>query len=754
MSEATGGGHVFLSYASEDRLAAEKIARAIGQQGFSVWWDVDIPAGVHYPKFIEEGLKSAACVVVLWSRHSTKSRWVRNEADWGAEQDRLIPVLIDEVEIPWEFRNFQTLNLAGWSGDASDPSFARLIQGLGHRVARGEGAPDPPRPSDAGTTGTPRERSAPRLRRVPLLAGLLLVIIVAIISALQISDRLARSRALQPQEIALTPLTEDGHTRSSCISPDGKYLVYVPMREDRSSLRLRQIETGSESVLVEEAQQGIRSPIFSPDGVYVYFAMAGPVFSMSSDAEYDLFRVPMLGGSPQRIASGILGRRFACSPDGMRLVYKRTVGDSTRVQIAGVDGSGERTVASEQRGSSTPCCLAWSKAGDRIVTTTRDPVTGYESLVAFPSSGGPAHPVGNRLWQAVLDLHALADGSGLLIVGCPGSDTKTLSINLWFLPSGGAEPHRITSDLTYYYQVSADASGRKLALTYYAARRILRVLDAAGSGGYRDVLTDVLAQGRVAWAEPGRLLINQRVGSRVGIVSVDLRSGAARRIATEVDYVTELDRSRDGERLVYTSFEGGEFSIWLADAAGGSPRRLTGEGDEQCARFSPDGSWIACMYRSAADQPWVLRRRSIATGATHLLSEMEGRTPRVSPDGSLIAAAFFAADRRQREPGLVSSEGGEVRFLEGGGPFQMLDWNRDGTGLTCAGRSGAALGLYDLPLSGGAARLLWEIPAGPEAITDAAWNPAGDSLALCLQMTTYDVMLLQGLGSEMRAPRP
>ena len=73
MSPASGTKHVFLSYASEDRQTAAAIARAIEHHGFTVWWDVDIPAGVHYPESIESALKSAGCVVVLWSSHSVGS---------------------------------------------------------------------------------------------------------------------------------------------------------------------------------------------------------------------------------------------------------------------------------------------------------------------------------------------------------------------------------------------------------------------------------------------------------------------------------------------------------------------------------------------------------------------------------------------------------------------------------------------------------------------------------------------------------
>lgn len=761
MTDAAGRRHVFLSYASEDRLLAAKIARAIESHGFTVWWDVDIPAGVHYPKFIEDGLKSAACIVVLWSRNSITSRWVRNEADWGAEHDRLVPVLVDDSEIPWEFRNLQTLDLTDWIGDKDDGAFPRLIQGLSRLAPTTGHAPEKSRISDArppraAPTVEPASRRSARVRLSPARTALLIVAAVLVAVVILRVLRPASKARVPSAELSYTPLTGDGRTRSSGISPDGKYLVYVPMSGGRSSLQVKQIDTGSESVLVREELQGIRSPVFSPDGGSIYFAMTGPAFSMNADAEYDLFRVSMLGGAPQRVAAGIIGRRFDCSPDGTRLVYKRITADSTVIQIGGVDGSAERTIASEPRSLSTPCCLTWSDADDQIITTTRDSATGSVSIVTVPSTGGAARPVGNRLWQAVQDLHTLADGSGLLVVGTPASDEKALNVDVWFLPRGRADFQRVTNDMTNYYQVSADATGRKLALTFSTQRRNLRVLAVKSGGDYRDVSTDVVANGHVVWAAPGRLFANQRVGNRIGIVSIDLNSGATSRIATDVDYVSDLDVSPNGGRLAYTAFRGSDLSIWMANGDGSSPRRLTeDEGDEHSPQFSPDGSWIASMYRAGADKPWVLRRRSVESGATRQLSDLDARPPlRISPDGTLIVASLLSPERKQYALAVVPSDGGEPRFLDVRGASGVLDWNPAGTGLTCFSRAGAALRVYDVPLSGNEPRPLAEIPAGPESITDADWSVAGDSLALCLEMRTYDVMLLQRPGGGGSGSRP
>ena len=43
---------IFISYASEDRLRAEPLAKALEEQGWSVWWDRTIPPGETFDQVI------------------------------------------------------------------------------------------------------------------------------------------------------------------------------------------------------------------------------------------------------------------------------------------------------------------------------------------------------------------------------------------------------------------------------------------------------------------------------------------------------------------------------------------------------------------------------------------------------------------------------------------------------------------------------------------------------------------------------
>jgi hypothetical protein len=118
---------VFISYASADRPKARLIAAIIEEQGWSVWWDRIIPAGRTFEQVIESELNAAKCVLVLWSKASVESSWVREEATEGRRRQILVPVLIDEVRIPLGFRSIQAADLTNWEGTPSDSRLGKLI---------------------------------------------------------------------------------------------------------------------------------------------------------------------------------------------------------------------------------------------------------------------------------------------------------------------------------------------------------------------------------------------------------------------------------------------------------------------------------------------------------------------------------------------------------------------------------------------------------------------------------------------------
>ena len=107
---------VFLSYDRDDVARARPIAAALEEAGHSVWWDRHIKGGAQYTKAIEQALKAANAVVVLWSERSVDSAWVRDEAAAGRDGGRLVPVRLDAATPPMGFRQYQTIDMSRRTG--------------------------------------------------------------------------------------------------------------------------------------------------------------------------------------------------------------------------------------------------------------------------------------------------------------------------------------------------------------------------------------------------------------------------------------------------------------------------------------------------------------------------------------------------------------------------------------------------------------------------------------------------------------
>ena len=81
---------IFISYASVDRPIARRLADALEARGWSVWWDhSNLRGGEHFDRVIEEAIRGAKVVVVVWSKASVESGWVRDEATLALEEKKL-----------------------------------------------------------------------------------------------------------------------------------------------------------------------------------------------------------------------------------------------------------------------------------------------------------------------------------------------------------------------------------------------------------------------------------------------------------------------------------------------------------------------------------------------------------------------------------------------------------------------------------------------------------------------------------------
>lgn len=161
---------IFLSYNREDQAVARRFAEAFRAEGFDVWWDVALRTGEAYDKVTETALRTAKAVVVLWSRKSVESRWVRAEATLADRNHTLVPCMIEPCERPIMFELTHTADLAHWDGDVGDKAWLAYLSDVKRFVAKGAPAPIDSSPTDKTKRAASRLWRRVRRRKLAIAA--------------------------------------------------------------------------------------------------------------------------------------------------------------------------------------------------------------------------------------------------------------------------------------------------------------------------------------------------------------------------------------------------------------------------------------------------------------------------------------------------------------------------------------------------------------------------------------------------------
>jgi adenylate cyclase len=131
---------VFISYARPDEPDAERVAAALRDSGFGVWRDDELPAHRAYAEVIEERLRGARAVVVLWSAAAARSQWVRAEADTARSAGTLVQATLDGCVPPLPFNQIQCADLGDWQGAEDSAGWRKLVASVAALAGAGGSA--------------------------------------------------------------------------------------------------------------------------------------------------------------------------------------------------------------------------------------------------------------------------------------------------------------------------------------------------------------------------------------------------------------------------------------------------------------------------------------------------------------------------------------------------------------------------------------------------------------------------------------
>jgi TolB-like protein len=228
---------VFLSYASQDAEAAQRICEALRAAGIEVWFDQsELRGGDAWDQSIRKQIKTCALFlpVISHTTHDRREGYFRLE--WKLAVDRchlmdadmafLLPVVIDDTRddderVPERFREVQWTRLPG--GVTPAPFVERV-----RRLLSGESAQEPTRTASAAAYAsaapTTAEPVPPSWRSKTALLATIAVVVVAL--GYLVANQLVLSKRVA--EVGAAPGSAAQHASAIAFSPPPHSIAVLP----------------------------------------------------------------------------------------------------------------------------------------------------------------------------------------------------------------------------------------------------------------------------------------------------------------------------------------------------------------------------------------------------------------------------------------------------------------------------------------------------------------------------------------------
>ena len=594
-----------------------------------------------------------------------------------------------------------------------------------------------------------------------LLAGLL----IAAAAVYGVYSLLQRPAATAFQSFSITQLTNTGKVENAAISPDGRFLLSVQSDNGNESLWLRNIPTGSDTQVLPASGQSFASLVFSPDGNSFYFRETA-----GGSAAFNLFRAPLLGGSPALLAKDVDGGPVF-SPDGKRIVYARYNDpelNKWRLLEADADGANEKVLYVEPAPGGPVAELSWSPDGKRVAISTLTLNSKSLSQIRFfDFARGSVEPFVAPADKIILGNAWAPDGRGIFVAYVPRGEHLSVQtqIGLFSYPDGAFRP--ITNDLTDHSSLSLSADGHTLATVQKETSTQIVLMPPSGAGPLTLVpgLSARETLPSFSWTGDGQLLISH--GDRLvrqhtdGTHAVTLLSDPAAWISAPV--------SCDSDRWIALNWmvhgQGSASRIWRANPEGSDLVPLTSGEFGSFWGCSPDGKWL---YYTEQVTNGVLRvaagggKPEFVPGANPPNSLTAQAT--LSPDGKTLAIFTEVLNPESKtyfnRIVLASLDSGvrnldldpvlKAVFRSQGPPDSAgFHFSPDGKSLAFVIDEAGQDNIWIQPLDGSKGRRLTHFN-DPEKIQDFRWSPDGKTLAMLRFSSVSDVILLRDTGNGSR----
>jgi serine/threonine protein kinase len=589
-------------------------------------------------------------------------------------------------------------------------------------------------------------------RKVSFAGALLLATVLLLPSAMYL--RSVR-KALPFQKFEMSQLTNGGKELLPAISPDGKYVAYVSTQFSHftgipayghESLWLRQI-SGSEVQILPPANVDYRTVTFSSDGQYLYFLQTEAGTTSDSGT---LYRIPVLGGRPQRLVSDVDTpppitsiANVALSPDAKRLAFERTLASKKQSVLvaANEDGAEARTLIS--RPASQGCAIpAWSPDGTIIAAFcgSRD---NKVQLFWVSAAGGPERPVSDRLWAYAYGAAWLSDGRGLIV---NVQDANGVPSHFAYVPYPSGEVRQLTNDLNLYLGLSLTADSRTIATIQKDYLDQLWTVPFAEPEHAKTVSTGGWAPG---WTATGSIVYVLDTVKRRSVGIMDAAGSNVQELSDGSDVmVVEPRPSPDNRYIVFEGDRSGVMQVWRIDINGEHPVQLTRTNDVSTSglEVSYDSKWVFYGRQINADiEIWKVPIEGgdpVAVASKPAL-HTPGSYLTVSPNGEFLAYTYVdsSVEPARGVAVLPLKTSSPPRLL--GTPADCVRWTPDSRALLYSAERDGVSNIWMQALVGGPPRQITHFSS--DRIHSFDLSKDGRQLVVAREITADHVVLIRDI---------
>jgi serine/threonine protein kinase len=537
------------------------------------------------------------------------------------------------------------------------------------------------------------------------------------------------------QSLEVVKLTNSGNVADAAISPDGKYVVYVADELGKQSLWLRHVPTAS-SVMIA-APDGVRYQglSFSIDSNYIYYVR------QEKDQIGTLYQIPVVGtGATRKLASHV-DSAVTFSPDGQRLAFVRAGQSTSKIIIAGIDGSGERELVSGDKteGFTSP---SWSPDNTMIAYAVATFNDGFHmTLVANAVNGGAQKIISSRRWYSIKRLSWLGDNSSLVI---DASDQPYGVFQLWQISYPDDRAERITNDLNNYPALGLTANADVLVTVKSDKSTNIWLMRLNDPAHARKLISGVGNYFGVTWFHHGRIAFSSMASGNPDIWVINSDGSGEKQLTANNGANYHPAVSPDDRYIAFTCFRGGVFNICRMDADGSNQVQLTQGDGASFPNWSPDEQWVYYdVLASGTATLWKVR----ADGRDSMsLTNRYSRGPVISPDGHLISCTYWDDQAASLKYAVIPSGGGAPIKLFGSpdpNRQRMTRWMPDNQALLYVDTHDGAANVWIQPLKTIEPRPVTSYES--DRIFDFDLSPDGKQLVLTRGTTVSDVVLIRGL---------